>query len=526
MRTLLRLKRQRGLGLIFVISILALAATLVLLGSLNAASLRVERERTTREALIKAKEALIAYAVSDPNRPGELPCPDVNDDGKLLIGEDLIGSACASYTGRLPWVTLGIPDLRDDSGERLWYALSVDFHANGPVTLNSNTAFRAGNSSLTIGGTQPATNVVAVVFSAGSPLQRADGVFQTRGCTVGVNCDAAFKCTTSPASATPKCNPVNYLDVSGGIDNADLDRNFVSAAESASFNDRVLAINSDDIMSLVQKRAGRALAQYLRDYYDTWQTAVAPAGVTFTGFKGFYPWAAPLTDPSASLPGSNNTTNGQLPRSASAVVWESASSTLGTCSGVGTPQIVCTNLLALPALGTISGRVKNVATAFLDPPKASDVSVTGVVVGPITQWTLNAGAQALDFSYDATLGLLNTVTVNAPSASVWTTPAWVTTNNWLETAYYAVAPAFAINGTGSCGTCITVNNTVAPNNNKQAVVVMTGRALSGQAARPVTPPALTTDYLESVNAPATLIFDHNLRSATFNDDPIAVRPWP
>jgi len=521
-RTFPGLKPQRGLALIFVISVLALAATLVLLGSLNAASLRVERDRTTREALIKAKEALIAYAVSDPNRPGELPCPDVNDDGKLVIGEDLIGSACASYTGRLPWVTLGVPDLRDDSGERLWYALSVDFHANGPVALNVNTAFRTGNTSLTISGTQPAANVVAAVFSAGSPLQRADGVFQARGCTVGVNCDATLKCTTSPASNTPKCNPVNYLDLSGGVDNADLNTSFVSAAESISFNDRVLAINSDDIMSLVQKRAAMTFAQNLRSHYDNWQSAAL-----VTGAKGFYPWAAPLTDPSVVQPGSNGTTNGLLPLSASTVVWDSASFFgLGNCSGVGTPQLVCTSLAALPGLGTITARVRNVGTAFIDPPQASNVAVSGIVLGGSYTWTLNSAAQALDFSYNATLGLLATVTVNAPSASAWTTSTWLANNNWHQAAYYAVAPAFAIDGSGTCGACITINNTVALNNNKQAVVVMTGRALAGQAARPVTPPALTTDYLESATPPSTLIFDHNLRSATFNDEPIAVRPWP
>jgi hypothetical protein len=521
-----RLKPQHGLALIFVISVLALAAILVLLGSLNAASLRVERDRTTREALIKAKEALIAYAVSDPNRPGELPCPDINDDG-LVTGEDLIVSACASYTGRLPWVTLGIPDLRDDSGERLWYALSVDFHANGAVgavALNSDTAFRTGNTSLTISGTQQAANVVAVVFSAGSPLQRADGVFQARGCTVGVNCDATRKCTTSPASNTPKCNPINYLDVSGGIDNADLDNNFVSAGESASFNDRVLAIYSDDIMSLVQKRAGMTFAQNLRSHYDNWQSAAL-----VTGAKGFYPWAAPLTDPSVVQPGSNGTTNGLLPLSASAVVWDPASVTvtLGTCSVVGTTQLVCTIPIAL--LGTtITARVRNVGTAFVDPPQASDVAVSGIVLLSSYTWTLNPALQTLDFSYNATLALAATVTVNAPSASAWTTSTWLAKNNWHQAAYYAVAPAFAINGSGSCGACVTINNTAMPNNNKQAVVMMTGRALSGQRARPVMPlPALPGDYLEGANlTPSTLVFEHKLRSNTFNDEPIAVRPWP
>ena len=42
--------------------------------------------------------------------------------------------------GRLPWKTFGLPDLRDGSGERLWYALSPNFRDNPSVSpLNSDT---------------------------------------------------------------------------------------------------------------------------------------------------------------------------------------------------------------------------------------------------------------------------------------------------------------------------------------------------------------------------------------------------
>src|SRR5438105_6036861 len=251
-------RSARGVALLAVLSVLLIIGAYFALASLSLSSVQVTRERSTGESLQRAKEALIAYAVSDTTRPGELPCPDVNDDGKLALNQDYVGSACVSLIGRLPWITLGLPDLRDDTGERLWYALSNDFHANGTVPLNSDTAYRAGNSSLNITGTQPGTNLVAIVFSPGPALVREGAAAaQQRGCIVGTNCDAAGKCTTAPASNTPKCNPANYLDVTGGQDNADADKIFIAAAKSDTFNDRLLPIYSDDIMWLVERRAGR-----------------------------------------------------------------------------------------------------------------------------------------------------------------------------------------------------------------------------------------------------------------------------
>src|SRR5258708_29066232 len=42
--------------------------------------------------------------------------------------------------GRIPWKTLGIDDLRDASGERLWYALAHNFRKlSGTTVINSDT---------------------------------------------------------------------------------------------------------------------------------------------------------------------------------------------------------------------------------------------------------------------------------------------------------------------------------------------------------------------------------------------------
>ena len=505
-------RKQRGSMVVALLAALVLFATYAMFRSLDIAAVRVERERATNEALARAKEALVAYAASDTNRPGELPCPDVDDDGAATPGVDYIGSACASLIGRLPWKTLDLPDLRDDSGERLWYALSDDFHAGGSVALNSDTAFRTGNTSLTLTGKQAAANIVALVFAPGAPVTRDDTAsLQNR-------------------SAAGNLNAANYLDIVNGEDNSDANRVFVAADQTQNFNDRALPVHSDDIMALVQRRAAREYAQHLRDHYDAWQNAVPPAGTTFTSFKGFYPWAAPLNDPTAKQPGVNSTTNGQLPLSSASVVWNAPSAPLASgCSGANTTQIQCTGVF-IGVLLTISGSVRNVGTAFVDPPTAANVSVSGVVIGSQTTWALNAATQTLDFTWRATLLSVATVTVRAPSASAWTTTGnWLDQNHWYEDAFYAVSPGYALSGSNACGGAGPACVSVAGAADKQAVVLMAGRALPlaspAQGTRPLTAPVAATQFFEGLNAtPSALVYEQNLRSAAFNDLPVVVRP--
>jgi hypothetical protein len=523
--------RQHGSALVLVLGVLALFAAYVAIGKLNSTTVRVARDRATLNSLSRAKEALIAYAASDVNRPGELPCPDVNDDGKIVFGEDMVGSACTSLVGRLPWVTLGLPDMRDDAGERLWYALSNDFHANGSVPLNNETAYRAGNTSLTVLGEAAASNVVAVIFSPGTALVRADGLAQSRACTAG-NCDANGKCISTPASATPRCNAANYLDVSGGEDNADANGQFVAAASSQNFNDRLALVVADDIMALVQRRAGRQIAQHLRDQFDAWQATTNP---NLVGAKGFYPWAATFGDPSTAKAGVNNTLNGLVPFSAP--VWASGSySLLGiptNCSGINTREITCAGIINF-GFPTITATI-NVGSGLIGPPVGTEVSYdSGIIIGAAPTWTLDSATQKLTFSMSGlALGLPTTIRIRVPApATDWAT--WLTDNNWQQNAYYALSQGYSIAGNGACGAgplpaCVTVTNWAGTQNDKQAVVVMTGRAL------PLTTPAQPTtrvgagatvaNFLEGGNQSATDgVFEHNLRTAQFNDDPVVVRP--
>lgn len=529
------------MALVIILAVLVMFALYAALSSLSDASVRVKRDQVTRDALIRAKEALIAYAVADNQRPGELPCPDIDNDGRSLPGVEYVGANCASYTGRLPWITLGLPDLRDDAGERLWYALSTEFRSGlgGTTPLNNDTAYRPGNTSLNIAGTQPAANLVAIVFSPGTALPRSDGWVQSRACTPGT-CDAEERCTTTPPTVAARCDPRNYLDRSGVVDNADPDVNFASAAAGASFNDRLLPIASDDIMSIVQRRAGRELAQKLRDQFALWQGA---ATVSAASRKGFYPYAAPLTagiDPSVAQPGSNGTLEGLLPMSSAPVVWESASITgiLPNCLGVGTPTITCTAFVLLGVGGNVTGRVRNIATGFVEPPNGTEMTPGGLVLlgaPSASPWTLVSGSNALDFSSGISfLGTgIVTVTVRAPNVvSAWVTDPnyWVTANNWYQNAYYALSQGYALAGGAACGagplpSCLSVGN--VPPGDKRALVLMTGRALAGQRARP---PANTSgfavgDYLEAGNqTTGDFAFARDIRTAAFNDEPIVVMP--
>jgi hypothetical protein len=521
------------MALVVIVAMVLLGGLLLAFSALNTSAVSVDRTRVTNEALARAKDALIAYAVADTVRPGELPCPDINDDGRLTLGEDVIGSACASLIGRLPWYTLGLPDLRDDAGERLWYALSNDFHANGPVALNSDTAYRAGNVSLTLTGTSPAGNLVAIVFSPGATLTRSDGIVQTRGCTIGTNCDASLKCT-APVTSAPKCNPANYLDVEGGEDNADGNRTFAWVPRSLTFNDRVMPVFSDDIMRLVERRAARELAQHLRDHYNAWQNSTTVSGAN----KGFYPFAVPWNDPSSTPAqlGTNNTTSGLLPLSNAPLTWSNLSASCVTESA-GTVlhcQAVCIFVLGIPVCvpDLPSGQVENVAARFVDPPTAANFQFVGINLGGSGNWTLNEAQRRLEFSYSGLVsaGTLD-VRITAPAPSSWVS-GWLARNNWHQNAYYAFAPGFAMNGNNLCGAnCFSIANTSPVTSDKHAIVVMTGRSLSqaatAQDPRPVgVLPAALVQYLEDGNSDALTptVFEIKARTAAFNDTPVAVEP--
>lgn len=152
-------RHQQGAALMLLLLLVGVGALAVLLSGLNRAMPQLERDRVSNEALARAKEALLGRALADENRPGSLPCPDTNHDG---VAE----SACASLPviGRFPWKTLKTTELRDGSGESLWYELSANFRdLASSEPLNSNTS-----------GTLDTGAIVAKIYSPGAAIGAQD----------------------------------------------------------------------------------------------------------------------------------------------------------------------------------------------------------------------------------------------------------------------------------------------------------------------------------------------------------------
>lgn len=149
---------QRGAALMLLLLLVSVGALAVFVSGLNRATVQLERDRITNDALAKAKEALIGRALADDNRPGSLPCPDTDNDG---VAES---SCSASLVGRFPWKTLKTGDLRDGSGERLWYELSANYRDQiSSEPLNSNTS-----------GTLDSGGVAAKIYSPGPVIAAQD----------------------------------------------------------------------------------------------------------------------------------------------------------------------------------------------------------------------------------------------------------------------------------------------------------------------------------------------------------------
>jgi hypothetical protein len=226
---------ESGQTLLAILAILGIGFGALIYTLVNPASLALESEKATSAALAQAREALIGYAASDDNRPGSLPCPDTDNNGSAQL---YAGSYCPSEIGRLPWRTLGLPDLRDGGGERLWYAVSRDFSRNpaSAPPLNTDTP-----GQLAVTGTAPASSVVAVVFAPGPVLGT-----QARA-TAGQNLAQ------------------NYLEGGNEIAGA---TTFVTASAGATFNDRLLPLTRDALFPVVEMRVARETRAVLRAFFS------------------------------------------------------------------------------------------------------------------------------------------------------------------------------------------------------------------------------------------------------------------
>jgi hypothetical protein len=517
-------KAQRGFSVMLALVIVALAVGSLAVTFLSTFGTKARSERVTEAALAKAKEALIAYAAADINRPGELPCPDVNNDGQLGLGVDFGGGgACTAYIGRLPWAIsqLGSGDLRDGNGEGLWYALSKNYRAGGTVPLNSDTP-----GQLSVTGITPASNVVAIVFAPGDALPGQD--------------------------RTNKNSAIGYLEGVNAVSNADTTTTFTTENASTTFNDRLITIRPAEIFRLVEKRVARVLRPVLNQYFADW---------------GRYPFAATFTNPTSSdFKGVAPTQTGLLPLTTDStfITWNTGDSTVDvsggiTLNGPASCAVVPGNILdcSVPILVallgqtvTVSAVANNVGNAFLvDPVLESNVQYSGLTGVPAQfNRSLNVAGQGVIRAVGTTPGLVLLsmvhIKVPLPTLNASLIPAWITANNWARVTYYGASPAMAPAGGGSCTAavdpCITTppapttdgclsicnRSSAIVSNNVNALIIMTGGALAGQTR----PSSTLSDYLDADSNPygnpsvLDLIYENKLFTTTFNDQPFVLTP--
>ena len=200
--------RQRGAALLVIAALLILGVAWGAFAAIKRGTVSPqEREVLTGQALLAAKQALLAYAAqyaarTDHDKPGRMPCPEaLSSIGTAAEGDEAAGcNNAAANLGRLPWRTLGIDRLDDGSGEPLWYALSPGFRGVTPTTvINFDTP-----GQLMYDGT--ANAAVAVIIAPGRPLNTlADAATLPGWCPAKVNQYAADR-KTAPLV------PANFLE--------------------------------------------------------------------------------------------------------------------------------------------------------------------------------------------------------------------------------------------------------------------------------------------------------------------------
>jgi hypothetical protein len=284
--------------LLIVLSLLGVAVVLIISAS-RGKSAKLIRSEASILALAKAKEALLGYAISRDDfasgaRPGEFPCPTLVAPGTSSYG-DAAGGCVTRRVGRLPWKTLGIPELFDESGEPLWYALSTKFNASATYV---NSSSRGDLTIYTADGvTLQQTEAVAIIFSAGSPVGS-----QNRSPTETAACVAA----SSAMIARNMCAD-NYLDATGGRNNASNAGPYIVAVSGSNFNDKLALILASDFIPRIEDRVAQALTKTVNAYYAK---------------NSYYPFAAFYSDaidpsPSNQANCAANTFSGRFPQSIS-----------------------------------------------------------------------------------------------------------------------------------------------------------------------------------------------------------------
>lgn len=328
--------KERGVVFILLLALMATAAVAALTANLWGSNNAKDSQRAiTRQALKNAKAALLEDielgratgfgSAINGDQPangvaaaGRLACPDGNGDGVEILGCTSGNGPAAIDThslGLLPWQTLGIQRLPNDTSECLWYAVSgavknnrANVGVNGDVNgqfsviqpvknINPANGVVTWTERLLAGDTSAApisaNRAIAVIIAPGAALrnQNRTPLAGSRECPLpsalagipNAQASAAQFLETYAGTAINANNAAIALPAIGS-------KIWVQADEDKErLNDELIWITAEEFSRAVTKRAIRlyatAIDAFAYGFYDD-NTNAYVAG------QGYYPWAA------------------------------------------------------------------------------------------------------------------------------------------------------------------------------------------------------------------------------------------
>jgi hypothetical protein len=313
-------RRQKGAAILAFMLIIVTFSSYILIKRLNAAAINNARQARTTEALARAKQALIDYAVTfydlDPvnnaGRFGVLPCPDMSSTPPPgTPPEGAQHGNCevrhAAAIGRFPWKAFGIEPPRDGYGECLWYVVSGNYKenpagdmlnedSNGSLEIySSNGTYLPGPSSI-----PPSTRAVAAIIAPGDVINAQDRSppFPYPTPTGTEICGGRISAPDYLDPEDPAPSGIENYAISTGAD--DVQMLIHADTEIVPFNDKIVFISRDDIFNAVRKRNDFASKLYASASASNLTRMVAlciaeygQRGNVAAGEK-WLPWAAPV----------------------------------------------------------------------------------------------------------------------------------------------------------------------------------------------------------------------------------------
>ncbi len=260
--------KQQGAVLLLLMFAIIIGFSTLFISAYNNNSIQIQNDSETTESLGKAKEAVLNYVTANyhlyqTGDYGFLPCPDTTATGGYQDGEEHKNclNSHINNIGHLPWRSLGLPPIKDSTGQCLWYVVTG-------LDKKQNTT-DLGTGLIRIYSHDRATEIsdnsnpfVAAIIAPKSALD-----YQTRtGTNQNIICEQSFDASDYLDTTTLNIGSgvqVNNSQLSGALDASDI---FITSGKGSQdtvapysqqnpqpYNDQIIYITRDELISAITK---------------------------------------------------------------------------------------------------------------------------------------------------------------------------------------------------------------------------------------------------------------------------------